>query len=271
LIWENRLRFHLFDVVMQAAVVLYQQTIAKANADPNELNSEERKAAYERGKAQGLWKARNRSEAEAKIKNDGAEVLAFFWDRIIVQQKENGISHDIVAAMIHSADDSDLVRLLARVHALQAFIQTEDGANLHAGYKRAANILKKEDWHGSEGRIPRTGEEDPLAMVDDPDLAAATAARMELIHGAGYTKEPAEAALVAALDAAEPAARAAVAAEDFAGAMRVLAGLRAPIDAFFDQVTVNDADANKRAFRLDLLVSFRDAVHNVADFSRIEG
>jgi glycyl-tRNA synthetase beta chain len=196
---------------------------------------------------------------------------AFFADRLKVQQREAGIRHDLIDAVFALGGEDDLVRLLARVHALQAFIQTEDGANLHAGYKRAANILKKEDWQGIEARIPRTGEEDPLAMVDDPDLAAATAARLEQLHAADYEKEPAEAALVAALEVAEPAARVAVEAEDFAGAMAALAALRGPIDAFFDQVTVNDAAANKRAFRLDLLAQFRDAVQQVADFSRIEG
>ena len=199
------------------------------------------------------------------------DLLDFFADRLKVQQREAGIRHDLIDAVFALGGEDDLVRLLARVHALQAFIQTEDGANLHAGYKRAANILKKEDWQGIEARIPRTGEEDPLAMVDDPDLAAATAARLEQLHAADYEKEPAEAALVAALEVAEPAARVAVEAEDFAGAMAALAALRGPIDAFFDQVTVNDAAANKRAFRLDLLAQFRDAVQQVADFSRIEG
>ena len=198
-------------------------------------------------------------------------LAAFFADRLKVQQREAGVRHDLIDAIFALGGEDDLVRLLARVHALQAFIQTEDGANLHAGYKRAANILKKEDWQGIEARIPRTGEEDPLAMVDDPDLAAATAARLEQLHAADYEKEPAEAALVAALEVAEPAARVAVEAEDFAGAMAALAALRGPIDAFFDQVTVNDAAANKRAFRLDLLAQFRDAVQQVADFSRIEG
>ncbi|WP_446471759.1 DALR anticodon-binding domain-containing protein, partial [Blastomonas sp. CCH1-A6] len=87
----------------------------------------------------------------------------------------------------------------------------------------------------------------------------------------GEGLEPAEAALIAALDAAEPAADAAIAAEDFEGAMAALAALRAPIDAFFESVTVNDADAAKREARLNLLARFRAAVHRVADFSKIEG
>ena len=87
----------------------------------------------------------------------------------------------------------------------------------------------------------------------------------------GYTPEPAEAALITALDAAAPAAADAVAREDFEAAMAALATLRAPIDAFFDQVTVNDADPAKRTARLALLARIRDAVHGVADFSKIEG
>jgi glycyl-tRNA synthetase beta chain len=201
------------------------------------------------------------------------ELLDFFADRLKVQRREAGVRHDLIDAVFALGGESDLVRLLARVKALQSFIGTEDGANLHAGYKRAANILRKEDWHGLEGEIARTGEEDPLAQVDDPDLAPVIAAKMELRHQKelSYTPEPAENDLIAALDSAEPDAAAAIEVEDFEGAMRALASLRAPIDRFFDSVTVNDADPDKRTARLDLLDRFRAAVHQVADFSRIEG
>ena len=169
----------------------------------------------------------------------------FFLDRLEVAEKTSGIRSDIIRAsrIIDGARgiDGDLVRLLARVHALQAFIGTEDGTNLLAGYKRAANILKKEGFAGGEAK--------PLS----------------------YTPEPAEKALMDALDLAGPQAAAAVAGEDFAAAMAALATLRAPIDAFFDDVTVNDADPAKREARLGLLARFRDAVHSVADFSKIEG
>ncbi|MES2493274.1 MAG: glycine--tRNA ligase subunit beta [Pseudomonadota bacterium] len=201
------------------------------------------------------------------------ELLDFVADRLKVQQREAGVRHDLIDAVFAVGED-DLVRLLARVHALQAFIGTEDGTNLLAGYKRAANILKKEDWQGVEGEISRTGEEDPLSNVDDPDLAPVIAAKMAERHvenARSHTPEPAEQALIDALDDAEPRAAAAVAVEDFAGAMAALASLRAPIDAFFDGVTVNDADPAKRIARLALLDRFRAAVHNVADFSRIEG
>ncbi len=199
------------------------------------------------------------------------DVLDFFADRLKVQQREAGVRHDLIDAVFALGGEDDLVRLLARVHALQAFVTTEDGANLLAGYKRAANILKKEA-PGTSKHIPETGEEDPLAMVEDPDFAPVVAelARTER-EAQDYGREPAEAALIAALDAAEPQAAAAVEAEDFAGAMAALATLRAPIDAFFTDVTVNDADPHKRTARLALLARVRDAVHRVADFSKIEG
>jgi glycyl-tRNA synthetase beta chain len=197
----------------------------------------------------------------------------FIIERLKVQQRENGVRHDIIDASL----DPDLVRLLARVTALQAFVETSDGADLLTGYKRAANILKKEHWdlprvmatQGEQG-IPQTGEEDPLVLVEEPAIAEAVA---EMASGSATPDDaPAEEkALVAALDEAEPRAKAAVEAEDFTGAMAALASLRAPIDAFFEHVTVNDPDKSARARRLNLLARFRDAVHQVADFSRIEG
>ncbi|WP_375243069.1 glycine--tRNA ligase subunit beta [Sphingomonas parapaucimobilis] len=171
-----------------------------------------------------------------------ARLLDFFADRLKVQQREAGVRHDLIDAVFALGGEDDLVRLLARVRALQAFVTTDDGTNLLAGYKRAANILKKE---GVEGDQPWTAPT--------------------------YTPEPAEADLIAALDAAEPKAAEAVKAEDFEAAMAALASLRAPIDRFFDDVTVNDADPAKRTARLALLARVRAAVHTVADFSRIEG
>ncbi|MXO50575.1 glycine--tRNA ligase subunit beta [Erythrobacter gaetbuli] len=201
------------------------------------------------------------------------DLLEFFADRLKVQQREAGVRHDLIDAVFALGGEEDLVRLLARVKALQSFMDTEDGANLLAGYKRAANILKKEDWHGAEGEIARTGEEDPLALVDDPDMKAVIDAKMALRHAKelSYEPEPAEKALIDALATSEPAASQAIEAEDFSGAMAALASLRAPIDRFFDEVTVNADEENKRAHRLDLLAAFRAAVHKVADFSRIEG
>ena len=209
----------------------------------------------------------------------GGHFESFVLDRLKVQQREAGVRHDIIDAIASLGGDDelgserDLVRLLARVTALQSFMETEDGANLLAGYKRAANILRKEDWHGIEGEIARTGEEDPLALVDDPDMKAVIDAKMSERHARelSYTPEPAEKALMDALANSEPAAAQAIEAEDFSAAMAALAALRGPIDRFFDEVTVNAEEENKRAHRLDLLAAFRAAVHKVADFSRIEG
>ena len=169
------------------------------------------------------------------------QLLDFFADRLKVQQREAGVRHDLIDAVFALGGEDDLVRLLARVKALQAFVATDDGANLLTGYKRAANILRKEEWG--------TGEAKPLS----------------------YKPELAESALIGALDQAEAAADAAVKDENFEAAMAALASLRGPIDAFFDSVTVNDPDPEKRTARLDLLARIRRAVHRVADFSKIEG
>jgi glycyl-tRNA synthetase beta chain len=202
----------------------------------------------------------------------------FFADRLKVQQREAGVRHDLIDAVFALGGEDDLVRLLARVKALQSFVETEDGANLLTGYRRAANILKKEGWdeerppmaaHGTQG-IAQTGEEDPLVLVEEPIIAEAVA-ELSAPTPPDYTLEPAEAALAQALDAAEPAVDAAITAEDFAAAMAALAALRAPIDAFFDSVTVNDPDSAKRHARLTQLTRIRAAMHKVADFSRIEG
>lgn len=190
------------------------------------------------------------------------DLLDFFADRLKVQQREAGVRHDLIDAVFALGGEDDLVRLLARVHALQSFIATDDGANLLAGYKRAANILKKD--------APATATSVTPAKAGGSGDGAPPLA-MPAFAGMTYEKEPAEAALIAALDAAEPRAAQAVADERFEEAMAALATLRAPIDAFFESVTVNDADPDKRAARLALLARVRDAVHNVADFSKIAG
>lgn len=197
-------------------------------------------------------------------------IRQFFADRLKVQQREAGVRHDLIDAVFALGGEDDLVRLLARVHALQSFMETEDGTNLLAGYKRAANILRKEGWEDTAERIARTGDEDPMENVDDPQMRAIYAQR-GANGGLSYTPEAAEKALIDALDAAEPQAAAAIEAEDFAAAMAALASLRAPIDRFFEEVTVNADEEIKRTTRLGLLARFRAAVHNVADFSRIEG
>ena len=215
------------------------------------------------------------TELARRLDRTALEVLEFFADRLKVQQRDAGVRHDLIDAVFSLGGEDDLVRLLARVSALQSFVETDDGADLLTAYKRAANILKKENWAGpqvmsspaSQG-IPQTGEEDPLVLVDDPILKDAVA---EIASGRAGADLPQERALISALDAAEPKAAAAVEAEDFTGAMAALASLRRPIDEFFDHVTVNDPDPVKRERRLNLLMRFREAVNRVADFSKIEG
>jgi len=210
-----------------------------------------------------------------RLDRTAPEVLDFFADRLKVQQREAGVRHDLIDAVFALGGEDDLVRLLARVKALQAFVEGGEGTDLLTAYKRAANILKKEKWVGpqvmssvEEQGIPQTGEEDPLVLVEEPGLAKAIA---EMASGHAGVDLPEEKALIAALDTVEPQATAAVNAEDFTGAMHALAQLRGPIDTFFDKVTVNDPDAAKRERRLNMLLRFRDAVNLVADFSRIEG
>lgn len=193
------------------------------------------------------------------------DITDFFADRLKVQQKEAGVRHDLIDAVFALGGEDDLVRLLARVKALQSFVATDDGANLLAGYKRAANILKKEGIEPTSVRVERSRD------TQSGEQGFSTTLETNGDFPLSYTPEPAEAALIAALDAAEPLAAQAIAAEDFEGAMAALASLRQPIDAFFETVTVNDADADKRQSRLALLSRVRTAVHTVADFSKIVG
>jgi glycyl-tRNA synthetase beta chain len=172
-------------------------------------------------------------------------LLDFFADRLKVQQREQGVPHDLIDAVFALGQEDDLVRLLARVKALQNFLSTEDGTQLLAGYKRAANILRIEEKKDSTSYA---------SPIDASKLAL-----------------PEETALHAALGAAQSTAVNAVQAEQFETAMAALAKLRTPIDAFFEKVIVNADDAAIRANRLNLLAAIRAAVHTVADFSKIEG
>jgi glycyl-tRNA synthetase beta chain len=167
-------------------------------------------------------------------------VVPFLADRLKVQQREAGVRHDLIDAVFALGEEDDLVRLLARVKALQAFVGTDEGVNLLAGYKRAANILK-----AAEGYDPHAAANGGMSQVESDLLSAVD--HVELRVGSD------------------------VQTEDFSSAMAALATLHAPIDAFFEGVMVNDPDPEKRAFRIGLLTRFRDAVHKVADFSKIEG
>jgi glycyl-tRNA synthetase beta chain len=179
------------------------------------------------------------------------DVSAFLADRLKVQLRDQGKRHDLVDAVFALGDD-DLVRIVARVEALDKFLKTDDGANVLAGYKRAANILAAEEKKGkglSEAEL--TKGYDAAVLGQNPQVA--------------------EQALLAALTKIGPLARDAVEKEQFETAMTALAGLRAPLDLFFEQVLVNDKDEQVRRNRLLLLTQIRDALGAVADFSKIEG
>jgi glycyl-tRNA synthetase beta chain len=173
-----------------------------------------------------------------------SDLLAFLADRLKVQLREQGARHDLADAVFALGQD-DLVLIVRRVEALGKFLDTDDGRTLLAGYKRATNILRIEER--KDGRS--------YAGAPDPARYA----------------QPEERELAATIAVAETEAARAVAQEDFAAAMRALAQLRPPVDAFFDKVTVNVDDAALRENRLKLLDRIREATAAVADFSRIEG
>jgi glycyl-tRNA synthetase beta chain len=189
----------------------------------------------------------------------------FLIDRLKVQQREAGVRHDLIDAVFSLGGEDDLVRLLARVRALQAYITTTEGANLLAAYKRAANILKQANGAEKTSVAPAQAGAHHVSQSETTDAIGSSLRWSDADLGQE------ESALRTALEAAEPKAAAALSVEDFEGAMAALATLRAPIDAFFEGVMVNDPDQGKRAFRLGLLARFRDAVTQVADFSKIEG
>ena len=173
-------------------------------------------------------------------------LIDFFADRLKVYLRDKGARHDLIDAVFALPGQDDLLMAVWRVEALGRLLETEDGRNLLAGYRRAANILKAEEK--KEGVDAFAGAHDPAKLA-----------------------LPAERDLADALAAAGAAAREKVGREDFEGAMRALASLRAPVDAFFLDVTVNADDPALRLNRLRLLGELRDAVHAVADFSKVSG
>jgi glycyl-tRNA synthetase beta chain len=173
------------------------------------------------------------------------ELAAFFADRLKVHLREQGARHDLIDAVFALPGQDDLLMIVRRVEALGRFLDTDDGANLLAGARRAQNILRIEE------------KKDQRAYDGEPD--------------AGLLAEPQEKALAKAIAEVTKAARKSLETEDFEGAMTALARLRAPVDAFFDKVTVNAPDPALRENRLKLLAQIRAATLEVADFSRIEG
>ncbi len=181
---------------------------------------------------------------DGKADEISRNLLAFFADRLKVHLRDQGARHDLVDAVFALGGD-DLLMIVRRVEALGRFLDTEDGANLLTGTKRAINILRIEE------KKDNTSYDQP----PDPKLF----------------KRPEEKALAKTVDEVEKAAAAAVAREDFEAAMSEMAKLRVPVDEFFDHVTVNATEPDLRANRLRLLNRIRATTLTVADFSKIEG
>ncbi len=176
---------------------------------------------------------------------EAIDLLGFFTDRLKVYLRDQGARHDLIDAVLGDSGGDDLLMVVRRVEALGGFLATDDGASLLAGAKRAANILRIEE------------KKDSRSYAGTVNAALLT--------------DPAEQALDAAISASVDAVGDAVEREDFAAAMTAMAALRAPVDSFFDKVTVNADDAATRANRLALLARIRAATLTVADFSKIAG
>lgn len=251
LVLENGVRTSLADLIVPAATdvfddmradVLAKQLealdVAEARGVEGQQLAPARKAAIMKGRVYV-------TDNELMLALDVAVALsAFFADRLTVLLRDQGQRHDLVAAVFALGDD-DLVRIVRRVEALAAFLATDDGANLLAGFKRASNILRAEEKKGPL----------PTGMVQT-----------------GLPSQPeAETTLAFAVGAARTAVEAALETEDFAAAMTALAALRAPVDRFFEDVLVNSDVPAERDNRLKLLGQVRDVMGQVADFGQIAG
>jgi glycyl-tRNA synthetase beta chain len=198
-----------------------------------------------RGTANQLEQTARSKALDRNEEAEWSDILAFVADRLKVALRDKGIRHDLIDAVFSAGHEDDLVRLVSRVEALQAFLNGDDGTNLLVAYRRAANILKAEE---RKDAVSYEGEPDPeaLALTEEKALYVELATASEMI-------------------------RSEVDRERFVEAMSVMARLRKPVDAFFDKVTVNDKDAKLRDNRLKLLARLRATLHQVADFSKIEG
>jgi glycyl-tRNA synthetase beta chain len=185
-----------------------------------------------------------RKWADRNVRTTSVDLLSFFADRLKVQLREQGARHDLVDAVFALEGQDDLLIVVRRVEALGQFLDTDDGRNLLAGTKRAANILRIEE------------KKDGKTYDGAPDVSL-----YSLVE---------EKTLAQAIDQVRAEAASAVAKEEFGNAMSALAKLRPAVDAFFDKVKVNDDDLKVRENRLKLLNGIRAATRTVADFSKIQ-
>ena len=234
LVLENQLRIRLMPTFEATADILDQSFAGRQRAP---------------GEKEGFRSSVETDWFGMRVRKSNVLLLAFFADRLKVQLREQGARHDLVDAVFALEGQDDLLLIVRRVEALGKFLDTEDGKNLLAGYKRATNIIRIEEKKDARDYV---GRPDPSLYRQDEEWA-----------------------LSRAIDTAKAEAGAAVAKEDFEAAMRAMAKLRPHVDAFFDKVTVNvgegDEKATLRENRLKLLNEIRDATRAVADFSRIEG
>jgi glycyl-tRNA synthetase beta chain len=230
----NNIRLHLWNVFSGAATIYRESNNVRVTAGIDGWFGQGNKAGES---------ARETLQRVARgLSASGLQ--EFFADRLKVQLREQGARHDLVDAVFALEGQDDLLMVVRRVEALGKFLETDDGKNLLAGTKRAANILRIEE------------KKDDKVYDGAPDQ--------------GLYSLPEEKALARAIDQVKAETGTAVAAEDFAGAMSAMARLRPAVDAFFDKVKVNDDDARVRENRLKLLNEIRAATRAVADFSKIQ-
>jgi glycyl-tRNA synthetase beta chain len=253
LVLDNGLRLRLSPMLHRAAALISDRASdaqgAQAQAALDELKregvAEDQRDRIAARIARSVAAERRKGQNERAIVHHEAvaEVLAFFADRLKVHLREQGARHDLVDAVFALAGQDDLVLIVRRVEALGKFLDGDDGKNLLVGYRRAANILRDEE------------KKDKKRYSGEPDKRLLAA--------------PEEKALADAIARVEPEVAGAIGREDFEGAMRAMSKLRAPVDAFFDRVTVNVEDRKLRENRLRLLDRIREATRTVADFSRV--
>ncbi len=251
LIIENQLRFPLYEPAILHSLFFAERTLSTfegavaREAQPLDAMVPGLAQALVQRAHQIAWSDEALEAASRHFDALITDLLAFFADRLKVQLRDQGARHDLVDAVFALGGQDDLLMVVRRVEALGKFLDTEDGKNLLAGTKRAANILRIEEK--KDGRTYDDAPDPTLYRLDD------------------------EKTLARAIDLVKAEASAAIAKEDFAGAMSAIAKLRPAVDAFFDKVKVNDDDAEVRENRLKLLNEIRAATRAVADFSRIEG
>jgi glycyl-tRNA synthetase beta chain len=249
IVLENDLRVQLMDVVILSRLRLFPLAIGTERevfADEEDVVAARNRYGQARaGHISAEQALQNADKAIGSALAPYSDLLSFFADRLKVHLREKGARHDLIDAVFSLGGQDDLALIVKRVEALGEFLKTDDGANLLTGVRRAVNIVRDEEKKGK-------------TKYDNPADAA-------------LLVEPQEKALYAAIQKVKADTVAAINVENFAGAMRALAELRAPVDAFFDKVTVNAPDAALRANRLALLSEIRAATLNVADFSRIAG